>query len=256
MISESKATIIRNFSRYARSYDKYAGIQERVGSELLGLIKEESFRRILEIGCGTGNYTRLLRKRFRDAGLQAVDISDRMIDVASEKLRSEDIEFIVADAEAIEIGGDFDCITSNASFQWFSDLGKAIKRYGAALKEGGIILFSIFGPDTFKELNSSLKDLMRGSATVADSFKSKGEIGDLLRGNFKSVCIREALYEESFPRLKDLLRKIKFSGIRGNGMNGGTIFTPRLLKELEQVYLDRFKRINATYQIFYCEGRR
>ena len=68
--------------------------------------------------------------------------------------------------------------------------------------------------------------------------------------------VKEAFYEESFPRVKDLLNKIKFSGIRGNGMDGGVIFTPRALKELEKVYLDKFKRISATYQVFYCEGRR
>lgn len=251
-----KDTIIRNFSRYARSYDKYADIQKRVASELLGLMREDGFRRILEIGCGTGNYTLLLREKFKNASLKAIDISGKMIDVASEKLKDKSIEFIVADAETIDIGGDFDCITSNASFQWFSDLENTIKRYSVALKEDGIILFSIFGPATFKELNSSLKHVLKDPSMVADGFMNKEEIEGLLRENFESVRIKEAVYEESFPHLKDLLHKIKFSGVRGNGINGGAIFTPRLLKGLEKAYLDKFKRISATYQVFYCEGRR
>jgi malonyl-CoA O-methyltransferase len=251
-----KETIVRNFSKCASTYDKYADIQKRAASELLGLMREDGFRRILEIGCGTGNYTLLLRERFKNASLKAIDISGKMIEIASEKLKDKSIEFIVADAETIDIRGDFDCITSNVSFQWFNDLKKTIKKYSAALEEGGTILFSIFGPVTFKELNFSLKHVLEGSSTVADGFMSKEEIEGLLRGNFKSVCIGETLYEESFPRLKDLLHKIKFSGIRGNGMNGGTIFTPRALRELEKVYLNKFKRISATYQVFYCEGRR
>ena len=251
-----KKAVIRNFSRYARSYDKYADVQKRAASELLESIREEGFREILEIGCGTGNYTLLLRERFKNASLKAIDISGKMIDVASEKLKDKNIEFIVADAETVDIRGDFDCITSNASFQWFSDLGKTIKKYSAAIKKDGTILFSMFGPLTFKELNFSLKRVLKDSSTVADGFMSKEEIEELLRGNFKSICIRETLYEESFPHLKDLLFKIKFSGIRGNGINGGTIFTPRLLRELEKVYLNKFKRISATYQVFYCEGRR
>ncbi len=251
-----KETTVRNFSKYAPTYDKYADIQKRVASELLGLMREDGFRRILEIGCGTGNYTLLLREKFKNASLKAIDISGKMIDVASEKLKDKSIEFIVADAETVDIGVDFDCITSNASFQWFSDLEKTIKKYSAALKEGGTIFFSIFGPVTFKELNFSLKHVLKDSSTAADDFMSKEEIEGLLRGNFKSVRIKEAFYEESFPCLKDLLHKIKFSGIRGNGMNGGVIFTPHALKELEKVYLDKFKRISATYQVFYCEGRR
>lgn len=251
-----KKTIIRNFSRYARSYDKYADIQNRAASGLLGLMMDDSFQRILEIGCGTGNYTMLLREKFKNASLKAIDISGKMIDVASGKLKGKSIEFIVADAETADIGGDFDCITSNASFQWFSDLEKTIQKYSAALQEGGAILFSIFGPVTFKELDFSLKHVLKDSSTAADGFMSKEEIEGLLRGNFKSVRIKEIFYKESFPCLKDLLHKIKFSGIRGNGMNGGVIFTPRALRELEKVYLDKFKRISATYQVFYCEGRK
>src|SRR3990167_3889175 len=130
-----KKAVIRNFSRYARSYDKYADVQKRAASELLESIREEGFREILEIGCGTGNYTLLLRERFKNASLKAIDISGKMIDVASEKLKDKNIEFIVADAETVDIRGDFDCITSNASFQWFSDLGKTIKKYSAAIKK-------------------------------------------------------------------------------------------------------------------------
>ncbi|MDP3787167.1 MAG: malonyl-ACP O-methyltransferase BioC [Candidatus Omnitrophota bacterium] len=251
-----KETIIRNFSKYASTYDKYADIQKCAASELLGLMREDGFRRILEIGCGTGNYTLLLRERFKNASLKAIDISGKMIDVASEKLKDKSIEFIVADAETVDIREDFDCITSNASFQWFSDLGKTIKKYSAAIKKGGIILFSVFGPATFRELNASLRDVFKEASTVTDNFMGKKELIKLLEENFKKVRIKEAFYEESFPCLKDLLHKIKFSGIRGNGMNGGTIFTPRALRGLEKVYLNKFKRISATYQVFYCEGRR
>ncbi len=261
-----KKTIIRNFSRYARIYDKYADIQKLAALELLGLTREDGFRRILEIGCGTGNYTLLLREKFENASLKAIDISGKMIDVASEKLKDKNIEFIVADAETADIRGDFDCVTSNASFQWFNDLDGALKKYGAVLKKDGIILFSAFGPATFQELNISLRDVFsaggrsasggKGISTASDNFMGKREIAKLLEGNFKRARVREAFYEESFPRLKDLLNKIKFSGTRGNGVNGGVIFTPRALRELEKVYLDKFKRISATYQVFYCEGRK
>jgi malonyl-CoA O-methyltransferase len=261
-----KKTIVRNFSKYARTYDKYADIQKLAASKLLGLVREDGFRRILEIGCGTGNYTLLLRERFKNASLKALDISDKMIEAASEKLKDRGIEFIVADAETADIKGDFDCVTSNASFQWFNDLGGTLKKYGAVLKKDGIILFSAFGPATFQELNISLRDVFSAGgrfacggkyiSTAADNFMGKRELSRLLEGNFKKARVEEAFCEESFPHLKELLHKIKFSGIRGNGVSGGAIFTPRALRELEKVYLDRFKRISATYQVFYCEGRK
>lgn len=251
-----KKILIRNFSKYARSYDKYADIQKCAASELLWLMKEDGFIRILEIGCGTGNYTLLLRERFKDASLKAIDISGKMIDVASEKLKDKSVEFIVADAETVNIRGDFDCITSNASFQWFSDLGKMIKKYSAAIKKGGLILFSIFGPATFRELNASMGLVLKDISTAADNFVSKETTETLLKENFNRVWVKEVLYKESFLCLNDLLHKIKFSGIRGNGINGRTTFTPHILRDIEKAYLDKFGQISATYQIFYCEGRR
>ena len=50
-----KEAIVKNFSKYARTYDKYADIQKRAASELLGLMRKDGFRPILEIGCGTGD---------------------------------------------------------------------------------------------------------------------------------------------------------------------------------------------------------
>ena len=84
-----KKTIARNFSRYAYAYDRYSDVQREAAFELLMLIKKGRFNRIMEVGCGTGNYTLLLREKFKKARIKAVDISDKMIEVASDKLRNK-----------------------------------------------------------------------------------------------------------------------------------------------------------------------
>jgi len=249
-----KKIIIRNFSRYAYAYDRYADIQKCIAYELLELIKGDGIAKILEIGCGTGNYTLLLREKFSNAKLKAIDISSRMIEVASRKLKNKHIEFILKDAENINFDENFDIITSNACFQWFDDLGRAIIKYKNLLNKNGVILFSLFGPDTFGELNISLRHTFRDMPLSNSNLIPLEEIKNILRKNFRESEVKEKRYEESFSCLRDLLNKIKYTGIRGNGLSGKIFFTPGHLKKLEETYLCKFTCIKATYQVFFCKA--
>ncbi|MDO8602260.1 MAG: methyltransferase domain-containing protein [Candidatus Omnitrophota bacterium] len=251
-----KKTIAWNFSRYAHIYDQYADAQCMVGCELLKGAGKGHCERILELGCGTGSYTLLLRNRFKDAGILAVDISHKMIELASAKLQGKGVEFIALDAEGLDLGERFDLITANACFQWFQDLGAALKIYKGMLKDGGLILFSVFGPLTFRELSYSLRNVVKNGAIAADGFMPGEKLKKMLRDNFKEAVIEEIRYEENFASLAELLNKIKYSGVRGEGHRGRFVFGRKTLGELEKIYLDKFKGIKATYQAFLCRGYR
>ncbi len=84
-----KKTLARNFSRCASVYDKHANIQRRAASELMEELPRSDFTSILEIGCGTGGYTRLLRERFKYAAITSVDIAEKMVAVARQKLKEK-----------------------------------------------------------------------------------------------------------------------------------------------------------------------
>lgn len=249
-----KQAIIRNFSKYASAYDQYAGVQRLTGEHLLQRTEEDGFKNILEIGCGTGNYTLLLRKKFTNARLRAIDISEKMIEIASQKLKDKNIEFNLWDAEKITLDEKFDLVTSNACFQWFGDLEGAIKKYRDKLVPKGIISFSIFGHLTFKELGLALKCVLGKNYIESNGFVSFKNIGRILRSNFSNVEVFEKEYEERFSDLAGLLRKIKYTGVRGKGFNGKVVFMPDLMKKIEEAYLDKFKHIKATYQVFFCQG--
>lgn len=248
-----KEIIARNFSRSARFYDSYADIQLRAALELLGQVKGKKPSRILEIGCGTGNYTLLLRRQYRDASLRAVDVSEKMIEVAREKLKDEKVDFsVVGYGQKYEPGQVFDLITSNACFQWFEDLESALLEYKNMLNENGMITFSVFGPLTFRELNSSLKKISGGISVEAKRFKTALQIKKILLRNFKKINIKEKIYVEHYPDLASLLRKIKYTGIRGSGLKGKKAFSRGTLDTLEKLYLKKFSVIKTTYQVFFC----
>ena len=256
MIKANKLNIARNFSRYAHLYDQYADVQMQAAAKLVESIKGNNFCKILEIGCGTGNYTALLRNRFRSAKIKALDVSEKMISLARDKLKNKDIEFIVADAEQINLNGDYDLITSNACFQWFSGLREVLPEYVKSLQKKGVIHFSVFGPQTFGELNTALMYLVKNEPISAAHFCDRTNLEAMLKDNFKSVKISEICHKETLSSLKELLEKIKYSGIRGNGLSKKVYFSRTFLKKLEQVYLDKFQEICVTYQIFLCRGEK
>lgn len=249
-----KLTIARNFSRHAHSYDMYADVQKRMACDLLGMSGDVAVDKILEIGSGTGNYTLLLREKFMDSQIRAIDISGKMIEAAARKIKSGRVKFMLDDAESANLHEQFDIVTSNVCFQWFVDLETTLIKYKGMLKDGGVILFSTFGPATFKELNESLKYVLKNVTTNSGNFLSKSDLKCMLKNNFKEVEINEKIYTESFLSLKEFLNKIRHSGIRGNAQAAKIFFTPQLLEKIEEAYLDKFGQISVTYQAFFCRG--
>lgn len=247
--------IEKNFSRYARLYDRYAHIQQMAGRELVKEAVANNVTDILEIGCGTGNYTNLLRGKFADARIVALDISDGMIGIASQKLEGRRIRFIRADAEELDLYEKFNLITSNAAFQWFDNLEMAIVKYEGLLREEGLMTFSTFGPLTFCELGQSLKEVLGDVITIsADNFLDGDALKATLKRYFTNCDVRESVIKERYQSLRDLLKMIKYTGVRGNLMNGPVFWNKHIWDDLEKSYKSRYGQIVASYQIFFCRA--
>jgi len=249
-----KKIIKNNFGRYAHLYDKYSWLQEKIAAELSEKINPNGLSSILELGCGTGNFTRLLRSKFERARIKALDISPEMVALCRRKLPQNGLEFIIADAEDLELRESFDLVASNATFQWFADLEGTLAKFAGCLRKGGEIIFSTFGPKTFRELDWVLRSLLNEAAVAANFFASREKLEELLRKNFRASRAIEKTYRESFSSLRDLLRKIRYSGIRGNGLAKKRFFSRSNLDKMQELYLDKFNGISVTYQVFYCRG--
>lgn len=247
----SKQVIKQNFSRFAGDYDRYCNVQNLCALELIAKVQDNGFKSILDVGCGTGNFTGLLRKKFPYAKIKALDISENMVRVAKDKLAGCGVEFIVADAECAGLKDKFDFISSNASFQWFADLEQTLEKFFCLLNSKGIILFSLFGPRTFCELHYCLGDKQQ---VAAGSFKTKEEIESILQKLFKDIEIEQWIYRERYASLKGLLKKIKYTGTRGDKTVNKSFWSLGMVREIEQKYKKDFKEITATYQVFFCRG--
>ncbi len=251
-----KQTIEHNFSRHARRYDAYAAVQRVVGAHLIERLRSGSFVRILDIGCGTGDYTSLLHEKYPAAQVTGIDLSAGMIAEAKRKFGGGEIEFLVGDAETDPLATSFDLIASNACFHWFSDLNTTLAKCALALTENGCLAFSSQGPRTFWELADCLDTVLPAHPPIsARTFADQRNLETTLRRHFPSVSVVEETLTETYPSLLALLNTIKYTGTRGSGLEGTTLTKTRL-KQLEQTYIERIGTITATYQIFYCLAQR
>jgi ubiquinone/menaquinone biosynthesis C-methylase UbiE len=93
----------------------------------------------LDIGCGTGGFSRLLAQRARH--VLALDLSPQMIRVAQERsTRCHNIEYQVADVLKCELpANQFDCVVSIATLHHLP-LELMLEKMKSALKVNGVLL--------------------------------------------------------------------------------------------------------------------
>jgi SAM-dependent methyltransferase len=99
---------------------------------------------VLEIGCGTGAFSRLLARRAER--VLALDLSPRMIQIARERSKGyPNIEFRVADAIEWEFPTThFDCVVSIATLHHLPIEDTLVKMRDALRVNGALIILDLF----------------------------------------------------------------------------------------------------------------
>jgi trans-aconitate 2-methyltransferase len=120
--------------------------REQVVHDLLRRAPAE-FRRVVDLGCGPGTSTRILIEKFPRAKITAVDISEEMLAVASE--RAPGAEFVRADIAQWRPEESFDLIFADSSLQWIGDHEALFARLMGCLAPGGALAVQM--PDNRQE---------------------------------------------------------------------------------------------------------
>ena len=124
---------------------QYQSIRPSYPAELIeDILKFSGIRpgqRILEIGCGTGQATRLFASR--GYSLLCLDIGQNMIEAAKEGLRGYgDVEFICCAFEDCKLDTTFPLIVSATAFHWIDPRCRYFLAYDALADSGTLAVFS------------------------------------------------------------------------------------------------------------------
>jgi len=139
------------FDDHAKSYDEWyttpigKWIDEIETRCAFGLLEPRSGMKILDAGCGTGNFSLKLARL--GCAVTGVDLSCEMLAIAIEKARAENLEvkFLPMDVKALEyVDGAFDAVISMAALEFIENpLDAAEEMYRVVRRGGRLVIGTI-----------------------------------------------------------------------------------------------------------------
>ena len=123
----------------SEQYLKFREQRTQPARDLAMRIQHSAPKSAIDIGCGPGNSTSILKEIFPGADLLGIDSSANMIDRA--KAEHPDIAFRVCDARSLS--GSYDLLFSNACLQWIPDHASLIPFLMEHLCEHGALAVQI-----------------------------------------------------------------------------------------------------------------
>lgn len=126
----------------SEQYLKFKDQRTQPAIDLAEKIKIKQPQMILDIGCGPGNSTFVLKERFPHADILGIDNSESMVQKAKESY--PDMNFRICDisTEWSDLG-EYDVIFSNACLQWIPDHKSLIPALFYKLNGNGILAVQI-----------------------------------------------------------------------------------------------------------------
>ena len=204
----------------AADYRRFEDERTRPARDLLAWVPTARVAAAVDLGCGPGNSTELLRARFPAARLAGIDSSPDMIAAARQRL--PDVRFELADIAAWEAAAPLDLVFANAVLQWLPDHAALLPRLLAQLAPGGTLAVQM--PDN---LDEPLHVLMRRTAAdgpwagkLARAAEARSARHDaawywrLLRGAAARVEVWRTVYHHPLPGARGVLDWVRATGLR------------------------------------------
>jgi malonyl-CoA O-methyltransferase len=230
--------------------------------ERLELVKVAP-QRVLDAGCGAGPDLARLQQAYPAAHLLALDASQAMLGSIGAPKKSLIGRLLPAKAGLDRVCGDFgelplapaslDLIWSNLALHWHPQPDRVFAEWRRVLRVNGLLMFSNFGPDTFKELTAAFAEM--DGTPHALPFVDMHDFGDqLVEAGFSTPVMDAERLTVTYATPRALLADVRALGgnplaTRRRGLIGRAAW-----EKMEQA-LERRRRadgaIGLTFEIIY-----
>lgn len=201
-------------------YLKFKAQRTQPAIDLAARINIENPLEIIDIGCGPGNSTSVLKKRFPNAHAVGADFSENMLEAA--RRDNPDCDFI-----RLDVGGDlsgfsgkYDVVFSNACIQWVSDHAALLPSLFSMLRKGGVLAVQI--PFNFEEPIHQIIGRTVASSKWNGKFEnpsifftlSEGEYFDILSELTDDFELWKTVYFHRMPSIDSIIEWYKSTGLK------------------------------------------
>jgi malonyl-CoA O-methyltransferase len=159
MLSNRSAAIAQSFGAAAGTYDDHADLQRAVAERLAHLLPQRASPRVLELGCGTGLFSRHLLARYPDGTFLFTDLAPSMLEQCRLNVNGlgKRVSFEVMDAARPTAEEPFDLIAMSMTLHWLADPQAALARLRKSLAPNGVLVFATIGGESFPEWRGALR---------------------------------------------------------------------------------------------------
>lgn len=237
-----------------RQYLKFSDHRLRPALELLDRVAAEAPGVVYDLGCGSGQVTRLLAERWPGARVYGIDHSREMLEEAARE--PSRVEWIEADIGSWRPAEAADVIYSNATLHWLERHDQLFPRLMSFLRPGGWLAVQMplsWGAPSHRLMRETLADGGPGGRalgsealrkTVGRKWVEDTEVYfDLLSGCSKSLDIWETQYLQVLEGEDAVLEWVKGTGLRPvlNGLEGDEreCFLGEYTRRLREAYPKR-----------------
>jgi trans-aconitate 2-methyltransferase len=183
----------------AQRYKQFLDLRTQPARDLVSAIPDNfQPKTVVDLGCGPGNSTILLKERWPQAEVIGLDSSPEML--AEAKKLYPDLIFIKDDIAQFAPAAKIDCLFANASLQWLDDHNTLIPRLSGFLNSQGILAIQM--PNNFHSPTHQ---------TILHILQSKAAWKPLLK-KLRYGILTKPLYH--LPKYYDLLTKSELHSLR------------------------------------------
>jgi trans-aconitate 2-methyltransferase len=237
-------------------YLKFKGERSKPSTDLIAHLEGFEPSKIVDLGCGPGNSTQLLRESFPEAQILGVDASPAMVEKAVAS--GVKARFLQADVTTWEVPADVDLLFSNALFHWVNDHEIHIARLFGSLKPGAVLAIQM--PDNQNEPSHRLmRDLalkqewrkkLESAGAARSTLLPPDGYYDLLNPFAKNLDIWKTTYFHRLPGYQSIVELLSTTALKPYLDALSAVERTRLMQE----YLAGLKshyRENADQSVLY-----
>jgi malonyl-CoA O-methyltransferase len=252
-----KRQVAASFSRAAATYDSVAALQRAVGGHLLEQLPDLTPTRWLDLGSGTGHFSRALATRFPNASGTALDIAEGMLRHARQSHAG--LDYVVGDAEHLPLReGCTTLVFSSLALQWCEDFAAVLAQACRVLQPGGVLAFASLCQGTLQELRDSwgaVDDSVHVNRfRTFEAYRQLCEDSDL-----QVLSLERRAHVLHYPDVRSLTHELKALGAHNlnPGRPDGLTGRARLLGMVQAYeHLRQPAGLPATYQAVYAVLRK
>jgi trans-aconitate 2-methyltransferase len=212
-------------------YRRFASQRLRPALELMARIEHDAPATVFDLGCGTGEITRLLAARWPEASVHGIDSSESMLQkargLAGADAGGASVTFELGDLASWTAPEPADVLYSNAAYHWIPNHRDVFPRLLRSLRPGGALAVQMpmsFGLPSHQAMREVLElgrsgGVPFGSRSLRDAMNRKplldtAEYYDLLRANAVEVDLWETEYLQVLEGENAVLEWVSGTGLR------------------------------------------